>query len=353
MEGPTRLALTQRAAIDPFLTLPENRFACAALEQFRRAPRGTPVLVSVSGPSGCGKTHLVRLALAELRQRDHRLRIVQIEARELASPHRAPIPDLPDAACSDDANPPDVLVCEDLQSLENSACGQNRLVAALDLVLSCGGRVLVTARGLPGELPFSQRLVSRLHAGICASLRLPEVPSRSELLACFSRRLNLLLPPEVVRFLAEQLAVSPRELSAAARQLAALARAEHQALVNLELARRIVAAETFLPRPTTADIARAVARQFNVSVREIQSASRARRLLRPRQCAMYLSRELTDDSLEEIGRYYGRSNHSTVAHACRRIRGRLPEEPSLRRQLRAIRQSLQGSDRKSSPEEPQ
>jgi chromosomal replication initiator protein len=265
---------------------------------------------------------------------------VQIEARELVAPKRAAIPGLPDAACSEEAHAPDVFICEDLQALETSASAQDRLVAAMDLVLSCGGRAIITGNRLPGEMLLSQKLVSRLHGGTCATLRAPEVAGRRMLLEHFSRRANLLLSPDAVTFLAERLAVSPRELAAAVAQLAALSKAERQGLVSLDLARRFIADDVPAPAPTIAEIARAVARQFDVPLRDIQSESRMRRLLLPRQCAMYLARELTEDSLADIGRFFGRSNHSTVAHACNRIRLSLPEEPSLRRQLWAIRQVL-------------
>jgi chromosomal replication initiator protein len=147
------------------------------------------------------------------------------------------------------------------------------------------------------------------------------------------------LPRSIAELLANALPVSPRELLAAVIQLETLARRQHSP-ITLTLAEYYLNQET-MPQPATlSEVAKAVARQFGVPLSGLRGKKRAHGVVLPRQCAMFLARELTDQSLLTIAQFFGRRHHSTVIHACKRMESALHSEPALRQHLAQIRTAL-------------
>ncbi len=186
---------------------------------------------------------------------------------------------------------------------------------------------------------LSPRLVNRIHGGVCAAITQPGPESRRRLIEHFAQAHQVPLSGETAALLARELPVSPRELYACVLQLEMRARAA-RAHIDERLVKSLLRDEPRPSAPSLPHIARTVARQFGVTVETIRSATRCRRQVVPRHCAMYLSRELTDKSLEAIAEYFSRRNHTTVTHACERIRERLENDAGLRRQLALVRRAL-------------
>jgi chromosomal replication initiator protein len=153
----------------------------------------------------------------------------------------------------------------------------------------------------------------------------------------------LAIDTESAELLAEGLAVSPRELWAAVTQVGAFSKQERRA-VDSDLVRRFLRQEVAPARLRLDDICRAVARQFGISMSQLRSRKQSRGVVLPRQCAMLLSRKLSGRSFEQIGRYFGGRDHSTVIHACRRLKGLIPQEADLRLNLSQIEASLTATE---------
>lgn len=329
---------------EPFLLIRENRFAHTAVS--RLAVRTNPIsprLVFLYGPSGAGKSHLVRQYVRDQQRLDARLRTRIVTGSEFADQF---------ATASDNKSidlfqkryrSSDVFVCEDIGALQRRIESQRQFVPILDEVLLAGGSVLLTCDRLPGELSdVPARLVSRCHAGICARIDFPAYNSRVQLLRHFATTRQIPVPEEAIRSLAEQLPVSPRELLAAMLQLDACSQWKGLS-INADLVCRYLDGDE-RPRSTSlSDIARAVARHFGVTVGAIRARRRQHGQVLPRQVAMLLSREMTDRSLRSIAGYYGRKNHATVLHACRRIRELAANDAALRRHVTEIRNQLSKS----------
>ncbi|MEX0702572.1 MAG: DnaA/Hda family protein [Planctomycetales bacterium] len=342
MSFPTaHAAYSPKTTAEPFLVIEENRFAHAAIEQLKCAvARRQPRLAYVSGPSGVGKSHLAGHLARELRQLKPAPKVVHITADgfadELVSASDGEsIPEFQQSYAG-----ADVLICEDLQGLRRRGEAQRKLIAILDEVLATGGRVLLTCRYLPGELgPMEPRLVSRCRGGVSAAIRLPGRDSRENLVRHFAATRQVPIAPDVAWLLAGAGAASPRELLATVMRLDAESRLLGKP-IDAAFATAWLAREAEAPGIALQEVARCVARHFGVSVRAIRSGTRQQGPLFPRQCAMYLARELTRKPLSHIAVYFGRKNHSTVTHACQRVRELLADEPGLRQQIVRIRQTL-------------
>jgi len=327
---------------EPFVTLPENHFAVAAVEALGEATSDSPGrLAFIYGPAGNGKSHLVRHFLWRESHRPDPPQFAHLTASELVA-------ELDEAHQGGFVHELrrrytslTLLVVEDLAGIERKPETNRLLLAAIDETLAVGGRVLLTCSKAPGEMDaVSVRLVDRFHGGVCAGIAPSGLTSRVQLLSNFARVRGLTVPGDVLQFLAERLAVSPRELKAAIAQLDALAHSERQSVVNRALAERFLDETASPPAPGLPEIAKAVAKQFDVTLTDLRTSGRTAATALPRQVAMSLAREITGQPLERIAGYFGRNNHGTVIHARKKLAAKLEDDAALRRQVAQIRRRL-------------
>lgn len=343
------LARSQAAisSAELFVPLAEHAFARAALSRLTSLRKRTAViahgLTFLSGPEGSGKSLLARQVILECLHRQPKLRYAIASADELSrlltlADERQSLAEMWESFCS-----LDLLVCEDLHGIEGDADRQELLLALMDRTLSQGPRVLVTSRKRPGELrEFSPRWISRCHGGLCATLPLPNIASRCDLIARLAQAKHLPLCKPVapsIQWLAERWAFSPRDIARSIDQLA-IACIKQQAVVDLKFLERGSWLEMQTIALSMETIATAVAHEFGLEPNELRSRSRHQGLIVPRQCAMFLTKELTGRPLEAIGNYFGERTHTTVSHSLSRLKELLPHAPTLRQQVQKLRQRL-------------
>jgi chromosomal replication initiator protein len=327
---------------EPFLTLAENQFAVEAVERLGEASDDASWrLVVLYGSAGIGKSHLVRQFVWHESQKLEPPRFACLTASQLVA-------EIDEAKSAGVMTPLreryaalDLFVCEDIAAVERKPETQRLLIAIIDETLSAGGRVLLTCSKSPGELDVvSPRLVNRLHGGVCASVGLPGVASRVQLMSHFARMRHLTIPGDVLQLLAERLPVSTRELRAAVVRLDMLANGEGATIINRSFAERFLDEVVSPEAPGLADITKAVAKEFGVTVAALRTGGRTAATSLPRQVAMSLSRELTAQPLERIAAFFGRQNHGTVIHARKKLALRLEDDAALRRHVSQIRRRL-------------
>ena len=334
-------------AAELFVPLPEHAFARAALSRVTTRAKQTASssnsLTFLSGPEGSGKSLLARQAMRECLRRQPKLRYLIATAEELTdlltlADELQSLADLLELFGS-----LDLLVCEDLHGLEGEPARQESLLALVDHSHGDGPRVLVTSRKLPGELrDFSQRWVSRCHGGLCATLPWPGLEGRRELIAKLAQASHLPLCEPIasaIEWLAKRWAFSPRDI---ARSIDHLAEACHtqQAVIDIPFLERLLSQETHTVSLSLDAITTVVAHEFGVAPSELRSRSRHQGLIIPRQCAMFLAKELTGRPLEFIGVYFGERTHTTVSHSLSRLKELLPHAPTLRQQVQKLRKRL-------------
>lgn len=334
---------TTRRFNEPFVVVEENRLAFEALRSLlgKRTSASKPAvksglpsgrLVYVHGPSGVGKSHLIRSLLSD-RLGDARGGAVLLTGSQFAQDFSEALDSNCVAIFRDRIRSAEVLVCEDLQSLIRHKAAQVELEHAIDHILAHIGRVIVSANSLPRQMGgLDPRLVSRLHGGLPISMSMPGKGSRQRLLKHFADRQQVPVGDDVLAVLAKQV-LSPTELIASIKQLKAEASLTAVTESQLDSAKRLIADHSLAGQPSMAAIAKSVARQFGVKLSDMQSSTRARDVVLPRQCAMWLARQLTSLALTEVAEYFGRRNHSTVLHACTKIESALAADASLRKEL--------------------
>ena len=334
--------IAEAVARDQFLVLPENRFAHAVLQSWESPDHIEPLPpVFLYGPSGTGKSHLVQATLHQLAEVHPDWKTLSLTAADFSARYAEAAETRGFRAFRKQFQRLDVLAIEDLHALTGKFEPQRQLVAMLDDVLAHECRLIITCRTSAAEVSgLIPELVNRCHGAVSVPLRLPSLASRERLLNHWAKSSGLLLAPEVTPFLATEFAVSPRELQGLLIQLRAISQ-QRQLTLNVDLVRRhLLGQHPHRVYPVPA-IAKSVARHFQVTLADLRANSRQPRLVLPRQCAIFLIRELTDLSLQKIGDYFGGRDHSTILHACHKLVSLLPDQPDLRQHLAKIRTQLQ------------
>ena len=233
-----------------------------------------------------------------------------------------------------------LLVVEDLHNLVGKPATQQELLLTIDALLSVGIQVILTSRIPPHDLTdFPPRLKARLVAGLAVGLAIPGVEARSVIIRRLAELRSVRLSEGAVTSLAEGLnAPVPLLLGTLIGLEASQDFTERE--IDTETVRRYLREHHPGQERSIHDIALATARHFSVKLSDLRSSSRRRTIATPRSVAMYLARRLTEHSLEQIGRYFGGRDHTTVSHGCRQTEGRLKTEPAVRQAVQQLIESL-------------
>ncbi len=328
-----------RLALGHFFVGPENRLAGTALRAVVDGPNRGFDPVVFFGPSGTGKSHLARGLVTEWRARYRRRRVEYTTAVDFARQ----LADAMETQAMDDLRTQyrkaALVVFEDVGQLADRHGPQNELVHMLDALLSTGRRVVITCAApvseLPGILPTLQ---SRLAGGLTVPLALPGPDTRMAILQHLAKLRNVDLSRQVSRILAGGLNVTVPELLGALVQLEMQARLSYGG-IEPEAARQYVAERNGSRRPPLRDVALATAKHFSLKLSDLRSASQRRAVVSARNVAMYLARRLTGKSLEQIGRYFGGRDHTTVMYGCRKTEGLLQSDPHTRQAVELLQRN--------------
>jgi chromosomal replication initiator protein len=322
-----------------WILLPENRAARQAVERVLecvcgRAPRRAINPLFVHGPPGSGKTLLAGDLIAQATRRLPDLPVALLQAGDIIA-GASGRPEDEDVAAARHA---ELVVVEDLQHLPARAV--ELFVGLLDRCLARQRQLVCTAVAGPAQLSdLPGRLTSRLAQGLVVGLEALTPASRRDYLHRRAAERPGSAGANVLDWLAEHTPGSARPLEGALVRLDNLTRALGR---SPELAEVIEAfrEDAEAGKATVERIAQRVGRYFQVEPRQMCSPRRSRQVLLPRQVGMYLARQLTGMSLEQIGAYFGGRDHSTVLHACRKVEQALHSDPRLSGAVRTLRADL-------------
>jgi chromosomal replication initiator protein len=299
-----------------------------------RGPRRSVNPLFLYGPAGSGKSHLASALLAEVTSRAPDLQVALLAAGDFESLL------LPDADKEElkAARQADLLVVEDLQHLP--ARVEEAFVYLIDRGLARGQQLVFTAPAGPAQLVhLPARVTSRLGGGLVVGLEPLSPGSRLAFLQDRISRRGLKVEAVAVAWLAGHVSGSVRQLEGAVARLESLARLQGQPL-GVETVAEHFGVEASVGRPTMERIAQRVGRYFQVEPHQLQGRGRSRSTLLPRQVGMYLARQLTELSLQQIGAYFGGRDHTTVLHACRKVEQALGRDVHLSGAVRQLHADL-------------
>jgi chromosomal replication initiator protein len=237
----------------------------------------------------------------------------------------------------------DVLLIDDVQFLERKTKTEEEFFHTFNVLYDAGSQIVLTSDRPPSDLQaLEDRLRERFQSGLVADIKAPDLPTRIAILRKRAQHDGIEVDPQALEAIAERIAVNVRALEGALIRVVAFSSLTGRPL-SAELAAEVLDGLYQRAKPPTrsiADIKAAACEQFGLSPEELISAGRAARLAWPRQVAMYLARELTEESLPSIGREFGGRDHTTVLHAWRRTEQRISSNPSSRIAVEELRTRL-------------
>jgi chromosomal replication initiator protein len=330
-----------RSAFARLLDAPETASALSAVRELAAAVRdgragelANPLYLH--GPAGTGKTTLVSALADDVCRRGTDHTVCVLSANDFART----ADDEGAAERLKEARRADLLIVEDLQHLPIRA-GEtlarlidDRLRRRLQLVLTASaGQARKAHRGER----FSARLASRLAGGLVVALQPLQAESRRRFLQALARRCKLAVSDDVLDWLAKHLTGGGRQLEGALHQVEALQKLLRRPPDVASLREHFLADAG---RPTVERIVAHVSGYYRVEPKQLQSARRQRSILLPRQVGMYLARQLTPLTLQQIGAYFGGRDHTTVLHACKKVEAALKTDPALSGAVRQMHAEL-------------
>jgi len=342
--------LQDRFTFDTFVSGPANEFAFAVARRVASWSDGHFNPVLFHGPYGFGKTHLLNAMAWEAMRTAPEKRVVYLTAERFTSTFVKAVQDRQTAAFKEDLRNADLLLIDDVHFVAGKPSTQEELFHTLIALVEDGRRVVLSADRTPAELSeMEPRLRSHLQAGLVCGV---EPADRMLRLGILERKLATLAQQgrfvpsarsEVLQFLADRFTDSVRELEGALNTLVARVGADI-ARLGLDEAQAILRPHLSCTekRVTVDQIQKAVAEHYGLQQADILSERRARAVARPRQAAMWITKQITTRSLPDIGRRFGGRDHTTVLHAVRRIEALKQEDPTLARDLDVLLRKLRG-----------
>lgn len=341
--------LDARLTFASFMVGHANNLAHAAARQVVLAPLDKPAMFNplyIHSGVGLGKTHLLQAIAWEAARLGRR--VLYLTAEKFMFGFVAALKSQTALAYKEALRSIDVLIIDDLQFLHGKQT-QAEFCHTLNALIDAGRHVVVAADRPPSEIEtLDERVRSRLAGGLSVAIAPLDEPLRVDILRARVAAARLTdtefeVPDPVLQTVARQVSQNGRDLEGAFNRLLAHHKLTGQPISSetAEEAIRDLARSGDIRRVRIEDIQRLVAKHYNVSRADMLSSRRTANVVKPRQVAMYLSKQLTLRSLPEIGRRFGGRDHTTVLHAVRKIDGLLGGDRSLADEIDLLKRMLQ------------
>jgi chromosomal replication initiator protein len=315
--------LSQNMTFDNFVEGKSNQLARASALQVSENPGQSFNPLFIYGSSGLGKTHLMHAIGNQILENDHNAHVVYLTSENFVN-------DLVSALRNNQINEfksfyrtADALLIDDIQFFAGKTLSMEEFFHTFNALLEEQKQIILTSDRYPRNVVgIDDRLRTRLNSGLSVSIDPPDLETRVAILRKKADVFSLALPNDVAFFIAKRFNSNVRDLEGALQKLVATLRLRRLNEVTLDFARdalhdQLVASQT---KKVSIDIIKkAVAQHYNIRISDLNSPSRIRAIARPRQIAMSLSKELSNQSYPEIGKDFGGRDHTTVMHACKKV----------------------------------
>ena len=345
----TEAPLNDRYTFAQFVIGKSNELAAAAAHAIAEAPGKIYNPFFIYGDTGLGKTHLMQAVGHAIYERDPSTRITFVGTEQFTNEMVNAIQTRTNHEFRRRYRETDLLLIDDVHFLKGKEGTQEEFFHTFNALYEAGRQIILTSDRPPSDIAgLEARLVSRFQWGMVADIELPDFEHRIAILQQKSQQddLETTIPDDVIRFIAEHVRSSVRELEGSIIKLLAYASLRHKP-ISVEVTREALRDKLKASESMTADteplgltvsaIQVAVAKEWGTTVDGLRSKTRTKALTVPRQIAMYLTRDLLGMQLVEIGAAFGGRDHSTVIHSLDKVSAMIAADTDTGTRISRIR----------------
>lgn len=340
----SQIKLNPLYLFDRFIEGPSNQFVKSAALGVAARPGKSYNPLFIHGGVGLGKTHLLH-SIGHYILEHHKKQKIQLITTESF------INDIVDSLRSKSIDKMkrfyrnlDVLLIDDIQFLQNRLNFEEEFCNTFEALLNQNKQIVITSDKPPSHLKLSERMVARMEWGLVAHMSVPDLETRVAIIKHKSESKGFNIPNQIAFFIAEHIYNNVRQIEGAINRLSA-----HSRLMATQLTEDIVEkilSEMFQgsvsnKKISVEEILKSVAAVFEVRITEIKGESRHKEIALARQVAMYLAKEMIDDSLMKIASSFGGKTHSTLLHAWKKVADQIQVNETLRRQVQMVRRNIE------------
>lgn len=339
------MMIDPKKTFESFIIGPSNNMAFSAAKAVAKNPgnRGDYPTLYIHSGSGLGKTHLLHAVANEIKENYPELIICLVSAKEF-------IGDMIEAVQKKKmeeflkryTDRVDLLMIDDIHEIKNKEGTQDMIFDIFNVLHKKGKQLIFTSDIAPSKIEgIHERLKTRLSWGLVIDIQKPDLETRMAILKRKATEIDLYLSDEILNLIAVSIRTSIRELEGALLKLHA-----YFQLMGIDLDFELVKNYLNLETPndektiTLESVAKATSQYYRITVVDLKSKGRKKEVTQARHVAMYLSRKIVNATLEEIGRFYGGRDHSTVISAERAVVQRLTTDASLSKDVLYIENNL-------------
>ena len=331
--------LNPRYTFDEFVVGNSNRFAHAASQAVAEAPARAYNPLFLYGGVGLGKTHLMHAIGHRVLGANPGANVVYVSSEKFTNEFIIAIKNNQTVEFRNKYRHVDVLLIDDIQFLEGKEQTQEEFFHTFNSLHEAQRQVVISSDRPPKEIQtLESRLRSRFEWGLLTDMQPPDLETREAILRKKAESEKIPVPDDVTSFIAKVIPSNIRELEGALIRVVAFASLT-KSPITADLAAEVlknVVATTPARRITIALIKEKIAKAHGLTVKEMDHQRRDQRLAAPRQIAMYIATELTDNSLPQIAREFAKKDHTTVMYARDKVKNQMTVDEAYRNKVRAL-----------------
>jgi chromosomal replication initiator protein len=328
------LDLNPRYTFDSFVIGNSNRFAHAACLAVAQSPAKAYNPLFIYGKVGLGKTHLIHAIgnYIMLNRGKTKINVLYISSEKFTNELINSIRDDRTVAFRNKYRSVDVLLIDDIQFLTGKERTQEEFFHTFNTLHESNKQIVITSDRPPKDITtLEERLISRFEWGLTTDIQPPDFETRIAILRKKGQAENLNAPDEVINFIADKISSNIRQLEGALTKLVAYSTFNKKEL-SISLAQNIL--KDIIPlenkKISIDQVQKSVTDYYTIKINSLLSKKRTKDVVFARQVAIYLSRELTDLSLNSIGEAFGRRDHTTVIHSYNKIKNKIKKDKNFR-----------------------
>ncbi|HAR1878764.1 TPA: chromosomal replication initiator protein DnaA, partial [Enterococcus faecium] len=335
--------LNPKYTFDTFVIGKGNQMAHAAALVVAEDPGSIYNPLFFYGGVGLGKTHLMHAIGHQMLQSQPNAKVKYVSSETFANDFINSIQNKTAEEFRQEYRNVDLLLVDDIQFFAEKEATQEEFFHTFNALYNEGKQIVLTSDRLPNEIPkLQERLVSRFAWGLSVDITPPDLETRTAILRKKAAAERLEIPDDTLSYIAGQIDSNIRELEGA------LVRVQAFAAMNSEDISTSLAADALKtlksgkghPQLSILQIQEEVAKYYHIQLKDIKGKKRVKSIVVPRQIAMYLARELTDNSLPKIGAEFGGKDHTTVIHAHEKIQQLMDSSVSMQNEVSEIKNFL-------------